>query len=124
VVAEPLSRQDVSREEGRNQAEQLLRRLNIPDHLHDVYPSTFSGGEQQRINIARAVIRRPRLLLLDEPTASLDKDSEMKVLAILKELQLEGTAIIGVFHDPVIMESMADQIYYLKTQEGAHGTAH
>lgn len=123
VVAEPLYRRGISREEGRQQAGMLLRKLNIPVYLHDAYPATFSGGEQQRINIARAVIRRPRLLLLDEPTASLDKDSEAQVIALLKELQSEGTALIGVFHDPVVMESVADHIYHLKTKEAGHGKA-
>ncbi|MFH1080873.1 MAG: phosphonate C-P lyase system protein PhnL [Pseudomonadota bacterium] len=117
VVAEPLYMQGVSREAGRQQAVKLLQKLNIPDHLHDAYPSTFSGGEQQRINIARSVIRRPRLLLLDEPTASLDKDSEARVLHILEELKSQGTAMIGIFHDSVVMQSIADQIYHLKRKE-------
>jgi alpha-D-ribose 1-methylphosphonate 5-triphosphate synthase subunit PhnL len=113
VVAEPLFRQGVSREAGRQQAEVLLRRLDIPDTLLDAYPSTFSGGEQQRINIARAVIHRPRLLLLDEPTASLDKEAQARVIAILKDFKARGMAIIGVFHDRLVMESFADHIYHL-----------
>lgn len=117
VVADSLYIQGVSREDGRREAGNLLRQLNIPDHLHDSYPSTFSGGEQQRVNIARAVIRRPRLLLLDEPTASLDKDSEARVLHMLDELKSHGTAMVGIFHDTFVMESIADQIYYLEKME-------
>jgi alpha-D-ribose 1-methylphosphonate 5-triphosphate synthase subunit PhnL len=123
VVAEPLYMQGITRDAGQRMARELLRKLNIPDHLHDAYPSTFSGGEQQRINIARSVIRRPRLLLLDEPTASLDKDSEARVLHILEELKSQGTAMIGIFHDSVVMQSIADQIYYLKTKEADDETA-
>jgi alpha-D-ribose 1-methylphosphonate 5-triphosphate synthase subunit PhnL len=122
VVAEPLYMQGASREAGRQQAGKLLWKLNIPDHLHDAYPVTFSGGEQQRINIARAVIRRPRLLLLDEPTASLDKDSEAQVIAILRELKSQGTAMVGVFHNDVVMRSISDHIYYLKTKETVYET--
>ncbi len=114
VVAEALDAQGASRQESRLQAKTILRRLNIPDYLHDAYPSTFSGGEQQRINIARSVIRRPRLLLLDEPTASLDQDSEARVVEILKELKAQGTAMVGIFHDPAAMQNLSDEIYYLK----------
>lgn len=114
VVAEALDAQGASRQESRLQAKTILRRLNIPDDLHDAYPSTFSGGEQQRINIARSVIRRPRLLLLDEPTASLDQDSEARVVEILKELKAQGTAMVGIFHDPAAMQNLSDEIYYLK----------
>ncbi len=123
VVAEPLCMQGVSSEEGIYRARMLLRKFNIPEHLHDAYPSTFSGGEQQRINIARAVIRKPRLLLLDEPTASLDKNSELRVIAILEELKSQGTAMIGIFHDGVVMESISDHVYHLETKDTAVGTA-
>ncbi len=114
VVMEPvLTRNGVSREAARRRAIGLLERLRIPAHLFDAYPATFSGGEQQRINIARAVSWRPRLLLLDEPTASLDKDSVGVVLEILKELRGEGTTMIGIFHDTALLQSVTDSVYHI-----------
>ena len=115
VVMEPiLARNGVSRAAARKRAVGLLERLRIPSHLFDAYPATFSGGEQQRVNIARAVSWKPRLLLLDEPTASLDKDSVGVVLEILKELRGEGTTMIGIFHDTTLLESVTDSVYHLK----------
>lgn len=112
VVMEPiLARNGVTREEARRRAGGLLERLRIPPHLFDAYPATFSGGEQQRINIAHAVSWRPRLLLLDEPTASLDRDSVDIVLEILQELRREGTTMIGIFHDTELMEMVTDAAY-------------
>lgn len=111
VVMEPIiSRNGVSREAARKRAISLLERLRIPAHLYDAYPATFSGGEQQRVNIARAVSWKPRLLLLDEPTASLDQDSVGIVLDILKELRQEGTTMIGIFHDTVLLQSVTDAV--------------
>jgi alpha-D-ribose 1-methylphosphonate 5-triphosphate synthase subunit PhnL len=114
VVMEPiLARNGVDRETARKRAIHLLERLRIPSYLFDAYPATFSGGEQQRVNIARAVSWKPRLLLLDEPTASLDEDSVGVVLEILKELREEGTTMIGIFHDPVLLKSVTDWVYHI-----------
>ncbi|RPH50459.1 MAG: phosphonate C-P lyase system protein PhnL [Desulfobacteraceae bacterium] len=114
IIMEPiLARNGVSRKEARNRTIELLERLRIPAHLFDAYPATFSGGEQQRVNIARAVSWKPRLLLLDEPTASLDKDSVGVVLEILKELRMEGTTMIGIFHDTDLLESVTDLVYHI-----------
>jgi alpha-D-ribose 1-methylphosphonate 5-triphosphate synthase subunit PhnL len=111
VVMEPiLARNGVTRDEARRRAGELLERLRIPAQLFDAYPATFSGGEQQRINIAHAVSWKPRLLLLDEPTASLDKDSIGVVLDLLKELRQEGTTMIGIFHDTELMEAVTDSV--------------
>lgn len=112
VVAEPLlTRNGASVKEARKKAGELLERLNIPARLLDAYPATFSGGEQQRVNIARAIIWKPRLLLLDEPTASLDKDSTAIVVELLKELRSEGTSMVGIFHDNELMKSITDRAY-------------
>jgi alpha-D-ribose 1-methylphosphonate 5-triphosphate synthase subunit PhnL len=111
VVMEPiLARNGVTRNEARQRAGALLERLRIPPHLFDAYPATFSGGEQQRVNIAHAVSWKPRLLLLDEPTASLDRDSITVVLEILKELRRDGTTMIGIFHDKELMEAVTDEV--------------
>lgn len=112
IVMEPiLARNGVSREAARERAISLLERLRIPEHLFDAYPATFSGGEQQRINIAHAVSWKPRLLLLDEPTASLDSASVASVLEILGELRQEGTTMIGIFHDHELMASVTDSVF-------------
>jgi alpha-D-ribose 1-methylphosphonate 5-triphosphate synthase subunit PhnL len=112
VIMEPiLVRNGVTRDVARKRTIGLLERLRIPSHLFDAYPATFSGGEQQRINIARAVSWKPRLLLLDEPTASLDKDSVGVVLEILKELREEGATMIGIFHDAGLLGSVTDSVY-------------
>jgi len=110
VVAEPILRLGAEPDAARRKAASLLDRLRIPLKLHDAYPSTFSGGEQQRVNIARAVIWEPRLLLLDEPTASLDRNSQEIVIGLLKELKEKGTSLIGIFHDRAAMEAIADHI--------------
>ncbi len=114
VVMEPiLSRNSVSRDTARQRAVDLLERLRISSHLFDAYPATFSGGEQQRVNIARAVSWKPRLLLLDEPTASLDQNSIGVVLEILRELRDEGTTMIGIFHDTTLLTSVADSVCHI-----------
>ncbi len=121
IVAEPLvTKNRLSLDKARTRAGELLERLDIPTYLFDAYPCSFSGGEQQRVNIARAVIWAPRLLLLDEPTASLDKDSIAIVTDLLKELKYEGTTMIGIFHDGVIIDSVADKKYEMKQGVAEH----
>jgi alpha-D-ribose 1-methylphosphonate 5-triphosphate synthase subunit PhnL len=115
IVAERLLPIGYSLQQARALATRLLERLNIPEQLWQAYPATFSGGEQQRVNLARAFIVRPRLLILDEPTASLDNDTKHNVLAILKEMKQEGTTMIGVFHDWEVMGKVADHILDLRT---------
>jgi alpha-D-ribose 1-methylphosphonate 5-triphosphate synthase subunit PhnL len=108
-----LSRNGVSCAQARERSCNLLDRLRIPRELFDAYPATFSGGEQQRVNIARGVGWKPRLLLLDEPTASLDSESIERVMELLNELREQGTTMVGIFHDQNIVNSIADQVFYL-----------
>lgn len=117
VVAEPLVAAGVSRDEARDKARDLLRRLRIDTRLHDAFPSTFSGGEKQRVNLARAVIRPTRLMLLDEPTASLDPRSLRVVLDILSEMKARGTTMVAIFHDLSIMEDLMDDIFFMPPKE-------
>lgn len=108
VVAQPLVDGGVPAAVARAKAARLLARLNVPEHLWSVAPATFSGGEQQRINLARGLIRPVRLLLLDEPTASLDPVSRECAIALLRELKAAGTAMLAIFHDPALVAALAD----------------
>lgn len=113
VVAERLLPKGYSYESARVKARDMLGRLRIPKELWDAFPATFSGGEQQRVNLARALIAQPRLLVLDEPTASLDNQTKEIVLSILREMKDEGTTMLGVFHDWEVMGQIADDIFDL-----------
>jgi len=117
VVAEPLVVAGAPRPEARENARRLLRRLRIDSRLHDAFPCTFSGGEKQRVNLARAVIRPSRLLLLDEPTASLDPEAMQVVLDLLSEMKDRGTTLIAIFHNRSIMDRLMDDIYTMPAKE-------
>ncbi|MFN3497338.1 MAG: phosphonate C-P lyase system protein PhnL [Pannonibacter indicus] len=99
VVAEPLLQLGTPLDEARARAADLLRRLNIPERLWQLSPTTFSGGEQQRVNIARGFAHAYPALLLDEPTASLDAANREVVLSLISEAKARGAAIVGIFHD-------------------------
>ncbi len=99
VVAEPLRAVGVSEDAAEERARTLLDRLNIPVRLWGLSPTTFSGGEQQRVNIARGFAHAYPALLLDEPTASLDPKNREVVLTLIEEAKARGAAIIGIFHD-------------------------
>jgi len=101
------------RAEARKEAEGLLLRLRIPMRLWSVPPATFSGGEQQRINIARTFVRRKPVLLLDEPTASLDADNRISVVALINEAREAGAAIVGIFHDQRVRDAVATRVVSL-----------
>ncbi len=110
VVAEPLVVTGTARAEAREQAGQLLRRLNIPERLWALPPSTFSGGEQQRVNIARGFISDLPILLLDEPTASLDAANRAVVVELIDEKKHKGVAMVAIVHDDEIRHLIADRI--------------
>ncbi|WP_299940478.1 phosphonate C-P lyase system protein PhnL [uncultured Nitratireductor sp.] len=110
VVAEPLIARGELLETARGRAEMLLERLNLPERLWDLPPATFSGGEQQRVNIARGFITDHPVLLLDEPTASLDKANREIVVSMIDEKKKAGVALLGIFHDQDVREIVADRI--------------
>ena len=99
VVAEPLRRAGWDADAARQRDRDLLARLNLPENLWELSPTTFSGGEQQRVNIARGFAYDYPILLLDEPTASLDKNNRQVVLDLIEESRNRGAAILGIFHD-------------------------
>lgn len=109
VVSEPLVMRGHSLSQAREQAEALLLRLNIPYRLHDIAPATFSGGEQQRINLARGFIGGHPILLLDEPTASLDDANATVVASLIQEAKVAGVAVLGIFHDTAFRRLVIDR---------------
>ncbi len=110
VVAEPLLALGVAEPVALARAEALLARLNIPERLWSLSPTTFSGGEQQRVNIARGFAHPYPVLLLDEPTASLDAQNRAVVLALIHEAKARGAAILGIFHDAAARDAVCDRL--------------
>jgi len=110
VVAEPLIANGVARADARQQAASLLKTLNIPERLWALPPSTFSGGEQQRVNIARGFISDLPILLLDEPTASLDAVNRAVVIDLIGEKKRAGVAMVAIVHDDEIRHLIADRV--------------
>lgn len=115
IVAEPLA--DLAAEDAeairaaRARAEQLLLRLRIPSRLWGLPPATFSGGEQQRVNIARGFILPRPILLLDEPTAALDAENRLTVTTLIREAREAGAAIVGIFHDSSVRDAVATRVF-------------
>ena len=110
VVAEPLRNLGVAADVAQARAADLLARLNIPQRLWSLSPTTFSGGEQQRVNIARGFAHPYPALLLDEPTASLDAVNRSVVLALIAEAKARGAAILGIFHDEAARDQVCDRV--------------
>jgi alpha-D-ribose 1-methylphosphonate 5-triphosphate synthase subunit PhnL len=110
VVAEPLLARGVERKVASNRAAAMLERLNLPSTLFNLPPATFSGGEKQRVNIARGLMIDHPILLLDEPTASLDEANRDVVIGMIREKLAAGTAILGIFHDIPVREAVATKI--------------
>lgn len=119
VVAEPLRLAGVEADEARERAAAMLRRLNVPPRLWGLAPATFSGGEQQRVNIARGFIARHPILLLDEPTASLDPDNRAVVVALIREARAAGRCLLGIFHDEEVRDAVASRVLALRPAQAA-----
>lgn len=97
--------------EAEERAVDMMRYFKLSSSLWDIYPNTFSGGEKLRLNLAHAMVKAPRLLLLDEPTASLDSNTKKLVKELLTKLKSEGTSMVGIFHDLEFMEGLCDHVY-------------
>lgn len=110
VVAEPLRALGIPEDKARARAECLLWRLNIPRRLWGLSPTTFSGGEQHRVNIARGFVHPFPVLLLDEPTASLDAQNRDILLTLIEEAKARGAAILGIFHDAPARDRVCDRL--------------
>jgi alpha-D-ribose 1-methylphosphonate 5-triphosphate synthase subunit PhnL len=119
IVAEPMRARGLDAEAARARAAALLTRLNVPERLWHLAPATFSGGEQQRINIARGFAVAYPILLLDEPTASLDGDNRASVIGLIDEVLARGTAIVGIFHDGEVRDRVASRLYDMAEAKAA-----
>ncbi|SEQ11110.1 methylphosphonate degradation complex, subunit phnL [Amphritea atlantica] len=113
VVAQPLRERGVNVATAHAKAAELLEQLYIPERLWSLPPGTFSGGEQQRVNIARGFIVDYPILLLDEPTASLDQRNAAVVVDLIRQARNRGTAVVGIFHDAEVRDAVADQIFHV-----------
>ncbi|KAF0113176.1 MAG: hypothetical protein FD163_2364 [Hyphomonadaceae bacterium] len=111
LVIEPLLENGVSYEEAKERAVTLLNSLRLPEALWELPPATFSGGEQQRVNIARSFIREYPILLLDEPTASLDAANRAIVVELIQAALAKGAAMVGIFHDADVREAVSTRLF-------------
>lgn len=116
IVMEPMLARGVGEGEAGERAAALLARLRIPERLWPLSPVTFSGGEQQRINIARGFAAGHGLLMLDEPTASLDAANRETVIAMIEEARRSGTAILGIFHDDAVRDAVATRRFEIASR--------
>ena len=105
-----------TQEEASQAAEDALTHFELDPELWDSYPNTFSGGQKLRLNISCAIVKKPRLLLLDEPTASLDDESKMRVREMIERLKMDGTTLVGIFHDLEFMDGLCDKVYDLQKE--------
>lgn len=119
LVCEPLIVQGKLIKPAKAQAKKLLNKLSIPESLWDLPPATFSGGEQQRVNIARTLIQDYPILLLDEPTASLDEKNRDAVIELINEARNQGTAVVGIFHDKYVRESVGTKMFNVELAKKA-----
>ena len=117
VVCEILFRTERNKDAARTRAKEMLENLHMPTGLWDAYPVTFSGGEQQRINVARAILSKPRLLLIDEPTASQDARTKDVVIDLIRDLKKNGTSVLCISHDEYTLDRLADRRLHLQSGE-------
>lgn len=109
IVRDPLLARGAPPEVATQKASAMLARLNLPERLWNLAPATFSGGEQQRVNIARGFISNFPILLLDEPTASLDATNRAVVVELIEAKKKDGVAMIAIVHDDDIRRQIADR---------------
>ena len=119
LVCEPLLVQGKLIKPAKTRAKKLLNKLSIPESLWDLPPATFSGGEQQRVNIARTLIQDYPILLLDEPTASLDEKNRDAVIELINEARNQGTAVVGIFHDKYVRERVGTEMFNVELAKKA-----
>lgn len=119
VVAQPLIQAGMDKAQARIVAQEMLYALQLPERLWGIAPASFSGGEKQRVNLARGLVARPRLLLLDEPTASLDPGMTETVVDLIEDMKQEGMAMLAIFHQPQLVERLADQVVELAPAENS-----
>lgn len=117
ILTQKLAGNAIPLGEAKEQARYYLDKVGISTQLWDMYPSTFSGGEKQRLNILLALAAKPRLLLLDEPTASLDVASKDTIMELIRETKKKGTAMVGVFHDKDAIKALADSRYDMRKNQ-------
>lgn len=106
-----------SEQAAQEKAAAMLAYFKLPERLWDIYPNTFSGGERLRLNLAHTMVKNPRLMLLDEPTASLDNKTKLLVKEMLQKLKENGTSMLGIFHDLEFMEGICDKVYNISQGE-------
>ena len=114
VVAEPLIGRGMEPGEAGDRADKVMGSLGLPEELQEAFPATMSGGEQQRVNLARALVARPRLLLLDEPTSALDPETRLLAIEAIRNLKDAGVTMVGIFHDAETLEALADRVLALE----------
>lgn len=120
LVEEPMLARGIDRAAASGRAKEILARLNVPERLWALAPATFSGGEQQRVNIARSLVDPAPILLLDEPTASLDAGNSAVVVDLINEVRRAGTTIVGIFHDEAVRDRIATRLIDLSAFKSAH----
>jgi alpha-D-ribose 1-methylphosphonate 5-triphosphate synthase subunit PhnL len=119
VVAEVLLARGIDHDTARDKARNSLLHLNIPARLHAIPPATFSGGQQQRVNLARGFIASHPILLLDEPTASLDAGNRAVVIGMVRDAKARGTAIVAICHDADVRDAIADRLFAMSPYQDA-----